>query len=78
METAGFTLNLVIYYSRGRKIKHLVKNELLGTSGSYYWDGQTEDYQKAAIGIYILYFEYFDLNGQVKSDKLTTVLGGKL
>ena len=78
MGTAGFTLNLVIYDSRGRKIKHLVKNELLGTAGSYYWDGQTENYQKAAIGIYILYLEYFDLNGQVKSEKLTTVLGGKL
>ena len=78
MEAAGFTLNLVIYDSRGRKIKHLVKNELLGTAGSFYWDGQTEDYQKAAIGIYILYFEYFNLNGQVKSEKLTTVLGGRL
>jgi len=78
MEEAGFTLNLIIYDSRGRKIKHLVKNELLSTSGSFYWDGETDDYQKAPIGIYILYFEYFNLNGQVLSEKLTTVLGGKL
>ena len=78
MEMPGFTLNLVIYDSQGRNIKHLVRNELLGTSGSFYWDGQTEDHQKAAIGIYILYFEYFDLEGHATSEKLTTVLGGRL
>jgi len=78
MDEPGFTLNLVIYDSRGRKVKHLVKNELLGTSGSFYWDGQNEDYQKANMGIYILFFEYFDLNGNVKSEKLTAVLGGRL
>jgi hypothetical protein len=78
MDEAGYTLNLVIYDSRGRKIKHLVKNELLASSGSFYWDGQDEDYQKAHIGIYILFFEYFDLSGNVKSEKLTVVLGGRL
>jgi len=78
MEAPGYTLNLVIYDSRGRKILHLLKNELLGISGSFYWDGQTEDHQKAAIGIYILYFEYFDLQGHATSEKLTTVLGGRL
>ena len=78
MEEAGYTLNLVIYDSKGRKIKHLVKNELLATSGSFYWDGQTDDFQKANMGIYILFFEYFDLNGNVKGEKLTVVLGGKL
>ena len=78
MDEPGFTLNLVIYDSRGRKVKHLVKNELLATSGSFYWDGQDENYQKANMGIYILFFEYFDLNGNVKGEKLTVVLGGKL
>ncbi|NOR88501.1 MAG: hypothetical protein GQ527_12925 [Bacteroidales bacterium] len=74
----GYSLNLVIYDAQGRKVKHLVKNELLGTQGSFYWDGENEDHQKAAIGIYILFFEYFDLEGNVRSDKKTSVLGGHL
>ena len=78
MDEPGYTLNLVIYDAHGRQVKHLIENELLGTSGAFYWDGQTENHQKAAVGIYILYFEYFDLQGNVKSEKLTTVLGGHL
>lgn len=78
MDESGYTLNLLIYDSRGREVKHLLKNELLGTHGSFYWDGQNEDYQKSNMGIYILLFEYFDLDGNVKTEKLTVVLGGKL
>lgn len=78
MDENGYQLNLIIYDSRGRKIKHLIQNELLGTEGVYFWDGQDEEGQKASMGIYILLFEYFDLKGKVKTEKLTTVLGGKL
>ncbi len=75
---SGYTLNLLIFNSQGQRIQHLVKNELVGISGQIFWDGTTEDGDKAALGIYILYFEYFDLNGQVKKMKKTCVLGGKL
>jgi len=78
MDEIAYQLNLVIYDSRGRKVKHLVQNELLGKEGVYFWDGQDEDHQKAPMGIYILLFEYFDLNGNVKTEKLSTVLGGNL
>ena len=78
MKEAGFTLNLMIYDARGRQITHLVKNELLGQSGSFFWNGASDDNEKCPMGIYLLYFEYFDLNGQVKKEKRTTVLGGRL
>lgn len=78
MEEMGYQLNLIIYDGRGRKIKHLVKNELLGTEGTFYWNGEDEDFQKADIGIYILLFKYFNLQGDVKSEKLTVVLGARL
>lgn len=74
----GYTLNLVIYDSRGREVKKLIQNELLGTEGSFIWNGENENHEKADMGIYILLFEYYDLNGNVKTEKLTTVLGGKL
>lgn len=75
---SGYTLNLTIYNAHGQKINHLVKNELMGISGQIFWDGTTEKGEKAAIGIYILYIEYFNLNGKVEKLKKTCVLGGRL
>jgi hypothetical protein len=77
-EQSGYTLNLLIFNAHGQNIRHLIKNELMGVSGQIFWDGITEEGDKAAIGIYILYFEYFDLTGKVEKIKKTCVLGGKL
>nr|MDQ3046476.1 lamin tail domain-containing protein [Bacteroidota bacterium] len=77
-ETPGYVANITIYDSKGRVVKLLVKSELLGSKGTYSWDGINEEREKARIGIYIIYFEVFDLKGNVKKYKKTCVLGGKL
>ncbi len=74
----GYNANITIYDSRGRLIKCLIKNELLGTKGAFSWDGITKNNQKANIGIYIIYIEVFDMNGNVKHYKKTGVLGSRL
>ncbi|GAB4253050.1 MAG: hypothetical protein Kow0079_08340 [Vicingaceae bacterium] len=74
----GYVANIIIYDDRGRLIKNLVLNELLATKGTFSWDGITETNEKAPIGIYILYFEAFDLSGNIKKYKQTFVLGGNL
>ena len=74
----GYVANILIYDARGRLIINLVKNELLGTKGCFSWDGIDRDNAKAVIGIYIIYIEIFDLDGNVKYYKKTAVLGGKL
>lgn len=78
LDEPGYILNVVVYDSRGREVKKLIQNELLGTEGNFMWNGEDENYEKANMGIYILLFEYYDLSGNVKTEKLTTVLGGKL
>ncbi len=75
--TPGYTANVIIYDAKGRLIKTLIKNELLGTEGGFSWNGIDENNQKALIGIYVVYIEVFDTNGNVKSYKKTAVLGGK-
>ena len=75
---AGYVANIVIYDAKGRLIKNLLLNELLGTKGTFSWDGINENNEKAAIGIYIIYFEAFQLNGDTKKFKKTCVLGGHL
>jgi len=76
-DTPGMIGNVQIYDSRGRLEKNLVRNELLATSGVFFWDGITDDKLKARIGIYVIYFEAFDTNGKVKKYKKSCVVGGK-
>jgi hypothetical protein len=64
LETAGFTGNIRIFNSNGRMVKHLVKSELLGTKGTYFWDGLSEQNTKLPGGIYIVVFDIFSLDGR--------------
>lgn len=74
---AGMIGNVQIYDSRGRLEKALVRNELLATSGTFFWDGINDDKLKARIGIYVVYFEVFNIKGTVKKYKKSCVLSGK-
>ncbi len=74
----GMVGSVNIYDSRGRLEKTLVRNELLGSSGTFFWDGITDEKLKARIGIYIVFFEAFDTKGNVKKYKKPCVVGGKL
>ena len=78
LNQAGNLGNLTIYDPRGRLVKTLVNNQLLGTTGSFYWDGLNDSRDKALIGIYIIYFEIHDMKGKIKHYKKTAVLGGKI
>jgi hypothetical protein len=73
----GYTANITLFDAGGRLIRKLVQNELLGTSGVISWDGITDGNEKANTGIYIVYFEVFDLKGNMKGYKRSTVLATK-
>lgn len=75
---SGYVGNITIYDSNGRLVKNLMQNELLGTSGTITWNGINENNERASIGIYIIYFEVFDLNGKVIKYKKTCVLASRL
>lgn len=77
-DQAGYVGNLTIFDSNGRLVKQLMRSELLGSSGTISWDGINENNDRATIGIYIIYFEVFDLNGKVLKYKKTCVLAAKL
>lgn len=74
----GFTANVQVYDERGRLMTRLVQNQLLGTDGVWTWNGVNDKNEKARIGIYIVYMEAFNLNGDVKKYKKTCVVAGKL
>jgi len=68
-----------VYDDRGRLITTLFKNELLGTTGSFTWDGVTENGVKASIGTYVLIFEAFSTGGGLfYTESKAFVVAGKL
>lgn len=73
----GYTINARIFDSRGHQIKNLLNNELLATSGSFLWDGTTDEPGRARIGIYVLWLELFLPDGTVERDKRAVVLAGQ-
>jgi hypothetical protein len=70
--------NASIYDARGRFIAKIMDNELLGTSGVFSWNGITEGNEKGNIGVYTLFFEYFDVKGNTSRIRKSFVLAGKL
>jgi hypothetical protein len=70
---------MTIYDDRGRLVKNLIKNELLGIQGNVIWDGINEQNTKASIGTYVLIFEAFQIEGgAIFTKKKAFVLAGKL
>jgi hypothetical protein len=77
-DTPGKMLNIVIYDSKGRLVKYLIRNELMSSESVYSWDGINENNLKANIGIYIVFVEMLGLDGRVDHFKRTVVLATKL
>jgi flagellar hook assembly protein FlgD len=69
---------MFIYNSNGQLVKQLLRNHIMGTEGTVNWDGVTTDNAIAPIGIYIVWMEVFNLNGDVQRVKKAFVLAGKL
>lgn len=78
LDEPGKAANVFIYDSKGRLIRHLVRNEQLATDGVISWNGINDDNEKAAIGIYVIYIETFNLSGKINKYKLSCTLAGKL
>ena len=75
--TAGYITNITIFDASGRPVRFLEKNSLSGTSGYYRWDGLDDKGKKLPQGIYIIYTEVFNREGNKKQFKNTIVLARK-
>ncbi|MBX7242823.1 MAG: lamin tail domain-containing protein [Bacteroidia bacterium] len=69
-----------IYDTQGILIKHLVLNQLLGPEpGTVFWDGTTDNNQRALTGMYIILFEIQHTDtGKKEIYKNVCVLGDKM
>ena len=70
----GYTANISIYDAGGRRVKKLASNALLSGSGVFRWNGESDNGAICNIGIYVVYIEFINVNGNVKKYKLPCVL----
>jgi hypothetical protein len=77
-DEAGYVATVMVFDSHGRLVRRLINNELLGTSGTFSWDGITDGREKAQMGAYVLYFEIFNASGVVQKFKKPCVVAGRL
>ncbi len=78
VEEPGNVCTIIIYDSRGRKIKNLVNHKLIEITGSFIWDGTDNYSQMVPIGHYVILIELYDAKGKLKRIRKTCVVAKKL
>ncbi|MDR2843853.1 MAG: lamin tail domain-containing protein [Candidatus Symbiothrix sp.] len=74
LDKAGYNCRLFIYDALGRKAQTLSHNDLLGHEGFIPWNGTGAGNRRLPAGVYIIYLEIFDMEGQVQQFKLPVVV----
>lgn len=78
LSESGYVANILIFDASGRLVRSLVKNGMLGLKGSWNWDGLDEKKQRLPMGSYIIYTEFFNLQGKKLQFKNVVVLARRL
>lgn len=65
----GWVANAWVFDTSGRTIMQLLKNQLLATDGTIAWNGEDQTGSRIPLGPYILFFEMYDLNGNLERFK---------
>jgi hypothetical protein len=76
-DRAGFLVRIRIMDAQGRLIRTLRQIELLGAEGTLRWDGANDEGRKAKAGLYVLFVELVNPDGEVREEKLVGVLAGE-
>ncbi|MBO9701595.1 MAG: lamin tail domain-containing protein [Sporocytophaga sp.] len=74
LDNPGEIATITVFDGQGRAVKKIASNQLLGNEGFFQWDGIADDDRKADIGIYMIMFEIFRLNGEKQKFKKAVIL----
>lgn len=73
----GCRIQVFIFDSSGRLVRRLLNNELLGTTGSFIWDGTSDSGKLCNVGLYVIFVRTVWDDGLVKEYKRPCVLAIK-
>ncbi|MCD8528789.1 MAG: lamin tail domain-containing protein [Chitinophagales bacterium] len=71
----GSSMTIIVYDALGHEVKLLAQNQTIGAQNQWKWDGTNNQFEKAAIGIYVVVFDWFSANGKHHVEKKKVVLG---
>lgn len=74
-DNGGMVANVSVVDTEGRIIKTIASNETLATEGSFQWDGDRNEGGLARSGYYMVWFQVFDMSGDVRVYRKRIVLG---
>ena len=74
----NYLANVSIYNDKGLPVKKIFKNATIPKSGNFTWDGLNEKGVLSRVGMYVIKFEVFALNGKLNSYEQVCVLAAKL
>ncbi|WP_199136840.1 lamin tail domain-containing protein [Pedobacter sp. ASV12] len=74
----GQLASVNIYSDKGILVRKLQRNTSIATSGSFAWDGTDDNGQRSKVGIYVVQFDTFALNGKREHFRQACVLAAKL
>jgi hypothetical protein len=74
-DQAGLVANVSIIDLEGRVIKSIAANETIGAQGSFLWDGDRDQGGQARSGYYMVWFQTFDLDGNVTTYRGRVIVG---
>lgn len=79
-QTPGWNVRVMVLDNKGRPVRVVQENTLIGTDqGIFTWDGTTDGFHKADVGVYVILFEAMNPNaGERKVIKLGCVLAARL
>ncbi len=74
LDKPGYVANISVFDSSGRFIFKLANNEILGTSGTFIWNGEDPTGQRLKLGVYVILVEIFNVSGETYRFKDGVVL----
>lgn len=74
----GYVATVNVYTDRGVLVRKLQRNTTIASNGYFTWDGLNDAGTKSNIGIYVIKFDAFTVNGKIESFKQTCVLAARL
>lgn len=66
LQDIGNIANITVLDMRGRKIKSIANNDVLGRTGFYRWYGDDDEGNQMRVGYYIIYIEIFNDQGNIQ------------
>ncbi|RZK42238.1 MAG: lamin tail domain-containing protein [Pedobacter sp.] len=78
LEKGDYVGSVAVYNERGMLVKQILRNNTLPKIGTLIWDGTNESGNLNRVGVYIIKFEAFTLDGKSTIFNLACVLAAKL